>query len=133
VCDVQDILSVEFEVESPLGTLVDSFSRKKFKLITIGDEPLTLQPNVSYLKELGFGERLVINYQHENIKMWFYKRKDTALGFKVTRPRIPRQVTRIDGFNLEGFIKGRENFSGCSTYMIFEDRYSKEAVHLPID
>ncbi|CAM4332865.1 CDP-glycerol glycerophosphotransferase family protein [Jeotgalicoccus halotolerans] len=123
----------EFETEIPLSTLVDSFSRKKFKLITVGDEPLTLQPNVGYLEELGFGERLVINYQHENIKMWFYRRKDTALGFKVTRPRIRRQVTRIEGFNLEGFIKGRENFSGCSTYMIFEDRYSKEAVQLLID
>lgn len=133
VFEVKNSLPGEFEVEIPLGTLVDSFSRKKFKLITIGDEPLTLQPNVSYLKELGFGERLAINYQHENIKMWFYKRKDTALGFKVTRPRIRRQVTLIEGFNLEGFIKGRENFSGCSTYMIFEDRYSKEAVHLPID
>lgn len=123
----------EFETEIPLSTLVDSFSRKKFKLITAGDEPLTLQPDVSCLEELGFGERLVISYCHENIKIWFYKRKDTALGFKVTRPRIQRQITEIEDFKVEGFIKGRENFSGCSTYMIFEDRYSKEAVHLPID
>src|SRR5699024_1674542 len=72
-------------------------------------------------------------YCHENIKIWFYKRKDTALGFKVTRPRIQRQITEIEDVKVEGFIKGRENFSGCSTYMIFEDRYSKEAVHLPID
>src|SRR5699024_3668027 len=91
VFEVKNSIPREVEVETPMGTLVDSVSRKKFKLITIGYGPLTLQPNLSYLKELGFGDRLVINYQRENIKMWFYKRKDTGLGFKVTRPRIRRQ------------------------------------------
>lgn len=122
-----------FEADISVNVLVNEFSRKKFNLITASEEPITLQPNVNHVDILGFGERLVINYEHENIKLWFYKRKDTALGFKVTRPRMRRQVTEIDGFNFEGFIKGEENFIDCQTYMIFEDRYSKDSIQLRID
>ena len=125
--------SGEFEVYVPVSVLVNEFSRKKFNLITLSEEPITLQPNVNHVDVLGFGERLVINYENENIKVWFYKRKDAALGFKVTRPRMRRQITGIEGFNFEGFIKGKENFIDCDTYMIFEDRYSKESIRVRID
>lgn len=123
----------EFKAEIPVGTLVNNFTRKKFKLITESDEPITLQPNVNYAEVLGFGKRLVISYKNQNIKLWFYKRKDTALGFKVTQPRIKRQVTWIEGFGFDGFIKGRENFTDCNSFMIFEDRYSKEYIKIRID
>lgn len=123
----------ELAVYVPLSVLVNEFSRKKFKLITASEEPVTLQPNVTHADMLGFGERLVINYEHENIKIWFYKRKDTSLGFKVTRPRMRRQITEIEGFSFEGFIKGEENFIDCDTYIIFEDRYSKDSIQVRVD
>ncbi|MGO1923786.1 MAG: CDP-glycerol glycerophosphotransferase family protein [Jeotgalicoccus sp.] len=121
------------EVAVPISVLVNAFSRKKFNLITDSEEPITLQPNVNHVDVLGFGDRFVINYEHENIKLWFYKRKDTALGFKVTRPRMRRQVIEIEGFNFEGFVKGKENFIDCETYMVFEDRYSKDSIQIQID
>lgn len=130
---VNRVSSSEFTVRVSVDTLVNEFSRKKFKLITNGAEPLVVQPNFNNLWLFGFGERLVLNYNHENIKLWFYKRKDSALGFKVTRPRIKREVTSIDGFNFEGYIKGQENFVDCKPHMIFEDRYSREYTSVIID
>lgn len=117
----------------PISTMVQDFSRKKFKLMTDGPEAVSLQPNINLLEDYGFGERLTVVYQHENIKMWFYQRKDRAFGFKVTRARLRRQVTEIDGFTFEGFIKGSENFIDCQTYLIFEDRYSNEDLKVAID
>lgn len=123
----------DYTVKVPIDVLVNKFSRKRFNLVTAGEEPVILQPNAHNLNILGFEERLVMNYKNENIKLWFYKRKDKALGFKVTRPRIKREVTAIDGFNFEGYINGQESFVDCQTCMIIEDRYSKEYVSLVID
>ncbi|HBV23125.1 MAG TPA: teichoic acid biosynthesis protein [Jeotgalicoccus sp.] len=123
----------KFKAEVPVSTLVNNFTRKKFKLITASDEPITMQPNVNYPAILGFSERLVINHENQNIKIWFYKRRDNALGFKVTRPSMKRQITWIENFSLEGFIEGKENFTDCESYLIFEDRYSKEYFTLLVD
>lgn len=130
---VKYVVQGEFTADILVSTLVNNFTRKKFKLITLSDEPITLQPNVNYPETLGFGERRVITHCNQNIKLWFYKRRDKALGFKVTRPRMKRQVIWIESFNFEGFIEGQENFTDCDTYMIFEDRYSKESIFLPIE
>lgn len=126
--DVQRISANEITVRVPVSTMVKDFTRKRFKFVTGGAEPLVIQPDVSELDELGFGERRVLDFEHENIKLWFYKRKDKALGFKVSRPRFKRQVTEIDQFNFDGFIRGTENFIDCQPYLIIEDRYSKENI-----
>lgn len=135
----EQIFSVEntgisrFATNIPLDVLLNDFSRKKIKLVTAAANQLTLQPDVSQLQKLGFGQRLTISYDNENIKIWFYKRRDNALGFKVTRPRMKRQITWIENFSLEGFIEGKENFTDCESYLIFEDRYSKEYFTLLVD
>ena len=135
----EQIFSVEntgisrFSTNIPLDVLLNDFSRKKIKLATAAANQLTLQPDVSQLQKLGFGQRLTISYDNENIKIWFYKRRDNALGFKVTRPRMKRQITWIENFSLEGFIEGKENFTDCESYLIFEDRYSKEYFTLLVD
>src|SRR5699024_11356768 len=67
------------------------------------------------------------------MKIWFYKRKDNGLGFKATRPRLRRQVTEIEGNELSGFVSGLEHFVDSKIYIIFEDRYSKEQILLPIE
>lgn len=123
----------DFEVCIPVSILINEFSRKKFNLITASEEPIILQPNVNHLDVLGFGDRLVIDYENQNLKIWFYKRRDNALGFTVTRPRMKRQITWIEDFTFEGFIEGRENFTDCESYLIFEDRYSKEYFRLQIN
>ena len=130
---VENLNEKSFELCIPISSMINNFSRKKFKLVTSGNEPVILQLNVNNLDVSEFNEQVTINYEYQNIKIWFYKRKDTALGFKVIRPRIRRQITDIAGFAFEGFIEGQENFTECNSYMIFEDRYTKEQVRILID
>lgn len=122
-----------YVVNIPFDALLESYSRKRFSILSQGEEPLVIQPDLSHFEKTLIGEGHLISYHHENIRIWLYKRKDKALGFKIKRPRIKRQVTNIENFHLGGYAHGRENFNQANIYMIFEDRYSKEQAMMPLE
>lgn len=117
----------------PFEDLMEDFSRKRFSILSRGNEPVIMQPDLSDYEKSKIGEMHLTSYHYENIKIWLYRRKDKGLGFNLTRPRIKRQVTEIENFHLKGYTRGRENFTETSMFMIFEDRYSKEQSLVPID
>lgn len=117
----------------PLDGLTDNFSRKRFSLYTDETEPRYIQPSINDLEIFGFNERVRVLYQNERIKMWFYKRKDQLVGFKMTRPKVRRMVTEINDFKLSGFITGLDEFSDSHPYLVLEERYSEEQIHIPIE
>ena len=127
------MLEGSYTADLPLDDLMDKFSRKRFSVLTTGEEKMILQPNLNDIDPDSLGSKEVINYNFEAMKIWFYKRKDNGLGFKATRPRLRRQVTEIEGNELSGFVSGLEHFVDSKIYIIFEDRYSKEQILLPIE
>ncbi|WP_342388753.1 CDP-glycerol glycerophosphotransferase family protein [Salinicoccus bachuensis] len=120
------------DVSVPLSPLINNISRKRFMLETAGSEPVRLQPDIADLETFGFNERLWVPFHHEKFKIWFYRRRDGLLGFKVTRRRLRRQVTKINDFSFEGYIGGDDAFIDSTPYMTFVDRYSEDFTRIEI-
>ncbi|GAB3063725.1 CDP-glycerol glycerophosphotransferase family protein [Salinicoccus sesuvii] len=123
----------EIRLDVPLGALVDTVSRKKLILKTRGTHPLQLQLNASHLKRIGFGGAIQAEYAHEMLKISFYQRRDGLLGFNVAERPLRRQVTEIDDFTMQGYLKGLDAFIDATPYLSFVDRYSLESVRVEID
>ncbi|WP_051683096.1 CDP-glycerol glycerophosphotransferase family protein [Salinicoccus luteus] len=119
-------------VSVPLSPLITNISRKRFMLETAGAEPIRLQPDISDLETFGFNDRIWVPFHHEKFKIWFYRRRDDLLGFKVTRRHLRRQVTGIQDFSFEGYIGGDEAFIDSTPYMTFVDRYSEDSIRTEI-
>ena len=122
----------EYTADLPIENLVSNFSRKRIVLHTEEPVPYYIQPSVSQVNEIGFNERLRVLFNSERIKIWFYERKDTLLGFKATRPKVRRLVTHIEDYTLDGYITGLDEFENCNAYLSLEERYTSESVQIEI-
>jgi CDP-ribitol ribitolphosphotransferase len=114
----------KYETRIPIDVLIDTFSRKKFIIYSEKTHPFYIQPSIDNLENLGFNDRIRVLFHHEIVKIWFYKRKDNLLGFKITRPKVRRLITDIESHVVEGFINGLDEFVDCTTYLVFEERYT---------
>ncbi|MFC3420051.1 CDP-glycerol glycerophosphotransferase family protein [Salinicoccus hispanicus] len=123
----------QMQVSVPLSVLVDTISRKKLMLQTGGAKPIRLQLNISNLKTISFDGPVQVEYNHEMLKVSFYARKDGLLGFNVSERPLRRQVTQINDFTIQGYIKGQDAFIDATPCISFIDRYSLESVRVEID
>lgn len=125
--------TTDIHLDVPLCALVDTISRKKLVLKTCGNEPLRLQLNAGNLKHVGFGGSVQAEYEYEMLKVAFYRRRDGLLGFNVAERPLRRQVTEIDDFTMQGYLKGLDAFIDSTAYLSFVDRYSLESVRVEVD
>ncbi|GAB4074056.1 CDP-glycerol glycerophosphotransferase family protein [Barrientosiimonas marina] len=119
----------------PLMDVNDHFAKKRFFVLQEGDEPLKYQLQIkrSVLKgDLTFEH--AVNAQYMTYA--FYKRKDATLGLNVQKPKLNKQLWKIDDFILKGQLGegdgALDKFMDCAPYLYIEDRHSFDAVYMPI-
>src|SRR5699024_172983 len=98
-------LSEELEAEIPIEDLIDGFTNKKINFI---NSNIIYQIDIqsAYIEDEMLGR---FRYEDEYLTTHFYRRKDNYLGFRVSRPRINRQITDIKNFKIQ-FYRRKDKY-----------------------
>lgn len=113
--------------------LFESASKRRFFIECTGDMPIKYQFNLEETNLIGNGVHMSEEIESQLVDILFYKRKDKSLGLKVSKPRIQKMITKVEDFVLYGYVEKLENFIGCKSYLLIEERGSLESIKIPIE
>ncbi|MFD1031880.1 CDP-glycerol glycerophosphotransferase family protein [Metaplanococcus flavidus] len=115
----------------PLEDFFTTPFAKRFFLIQQSEEPKVSQFRLGgQLRQTDVRFKVIADSQY--VKLRFYKRKDKSLGLKLSRPKLRKAISDIDGFRLEGVIGSTDEFIDSTAYLLLEDRLSLESRSVPI-
>src|SRR5699024_2875398 len=116
----------------PMHDLYDTLINKRFFIVQNEEEPIKSQFELkpgSVEGTSSFREKV----HSQIVRSSFYIRKDASLGFKIKAPKLRRQVTKIENFNVSGYIGSLTEFVDCRAYLYIQERNSQEAEKVSID
>lgn len=123
-----EILMTHISVEDFFSTLF----AKRFFLIAQDEEPKVSQ----FLLDAGQLSRTDVRFKviadSQYVKLRFYRRKDQSLGLKLSRPKLRKSISDIDGLRLDGVLGPTDEFIDSTAYLLLEDRLSLESLKMPI-
>lgn len=116
----------------PIEILLNGSEEKRFFIETLEKEKVLYQFDLD-IKSLSKTRLVYDKIMHsQKIEFQFYKRKDRNLGVKFRKPRLIKLISKIEMFNISGFVKKNKKFENCQTFMLIEDRYSLKSIKIPI-
>ncbi|MCM3610378.1 CDP-glycerol glycerophosphotransferase family protein [Planococcus sp. MERTA32b] len=116
----------------PLEGLIGTLFAKRFFLLRQSEEPKVSQflLDMQQLSQSAVRFKVIADSQY--VKLRFYKRKDKSLGLKISRPKLRKAISDIDGFRVDGTIGSTDEFIDATAYLLLEDRFSLESRQVPI-